>query len=291
MKSWVDISIAGRSTERHRLSSGTTTIGASAAISLRGIEGLAAEHFSLRPQPEGCWVELVESAPEPFTFDGRPSRGCLVPWGQDLYHGSIRLSVQSEGALDAGKGTSPILWVALLVLPLTALSFVYKPRGSLDNHVSPADHPPALFGQAPPCSAAEEGALDRASVAQQLAFAKNERGVFEYVDAADSVHLMREAAACYALAGREGLSQSATEAADTWSEKLSLTYRRGLLELQLARRANDMPAIVSSARRLTELLRHAGPASQGFLDWLDAEMRDKRAKQAALAAGKKKKKR
>gem|GEM_PF-4573131 len=231
----------------------------------------------------------MESAPEPFTFDGRPSRGCLVPWGQDLFQGSIRLSVQAESAL-AGKQTSPLVWVALLVVPLAVLSFVYKPRGAVELHISPSDHPPALFGTAPPCSAADDGALDRAGVAQQLAFAKNERGVFEPRDAADSVYLMREAAACYAQAGREGLSQRATDTADSWVEKLSMVYRRVLLELQLARRSNDMPGIISSARRLTVLLSHAGPESSSFLTWLDEEMREKRAKQAASASGKKKRK-
>src|SRR5262245_45605494 len=98
MKSWVDIAIAGHATERHRLGEGTTTLGSSpeADIVLRAIDGLMPEHFSLRPQPEGCWVELVESAPEPFTFDGRPSRGCLVPWGQELFYVGLRLSLQAE---------------------------------------------------------------------------------------------------------------------------------------------------------------------------------------------------
>ena len=291
MKSWVDISIAGRSTERHRLANnGTTTIGRAANVSLRGVEDLADEHFSLRPQPEGCWVELVETAPEPFTFDGFPSRGALVPWGQDVFYGSIRLSVQADNPLSSEKKTSPLIWVALLVLPLAGASFVYKPRAAVRHRVSPAENPPALFGAPPPCSSDADGALERANVAQQLAFSKNERGVFETQDAVTSVQLMREASACYALAGREGLSQRASEQADSWAGRLAMQYRRELLELQLALRSGDPGAIIDSALELDILLRQAGPDGEAFLEWLDEEIRVNDAKLAAKASKKKKKK-
>jgi hypothetical protein len=292
MKSWVDIAIAGHATERHRLGDGTTTLGSSpeADIVLRTVEGLMPEHFSLRPQPEGCWVELVESAPEPFTFDGRPSRGCLVPWGQELFHGGLRLSVQAESPSESGKRSSPILWVAALVIPVAALSMLYKPGAHADLDDASTLNPPALFGPAPACAEQGAGALGRASIAEQIAFAKNQRGVFDLRDAVDAVQLMREASQCYAMGERAGKADAAAATADEWTRKLSFNYQRVLLELELARRQGSIPGTLKATSRLKRMLAYAGPAAEDYMKWLDQQTRGTISKHAAKKAEKKKKK-
>jgi len=293
MKSWVDIAIAGRSTERHRLqASGTTTIGreAPADIALRGVDALMSEHFCLRPQPEGCWVELVESAPEPFTFDGRPSRGCLVPWEQEIFYGAVRLTFHGEAARHAAKRVSPVVWLAAVVVPLASFLLVNEREvGALDLEGS-VKKPPALFGEAPACAEAAQGALGRGNIAEQTAYAKHERGAFEVVDAVEAVELLREAAQCYLLAGQEGDAARANRVAAGWIDKLGLTYQRALLDFELARRKGSPPAIVASSTKLQTFLTYAGPQAAEYKGWLEQVVRAQRAARAAKAAAKKEKK-
>src|SRR5690606_37309755 len=120
MKSWVDISLPGRHAQRYRLSGDGTTFGTSSAADIQVVDvpGLLGIHCNLRPQPEGCWIELIESAPEPFMHEGKPSRGSLVPWGHDVFLGSLRLTVAADATGDGKRGTSPLVWVAALAVPL-----------------------------------------------------------------------------------------------------------------------------------------------------------------------------
>lgn len=294
MKSWVDIAIAGRTTERHRLStSGTTIVGseAPADIALRGVSALMPEHFSLRPQPEGCWVELVEDAPEPFTFDGRPSRGCLVPWEQEVFYGAVRLTFHGElaGAEAKRKRVSPVLWIAAVVVPVASFLLVNE-RELGARAMESGGQVPALFGDAPSCAEGPEGAFGRGNIAEQTAYAKHERGAFELVDAVQAVELLREAAQCYLLAGYEGDAARANRVAAGWVDKLSLTYQRALLEFELARRAKRAPAIVAASATLQTLLTYAGPQGAKYRGWLEQVVRAQRAERAAKAGKKEKKK-
>lgn len=287
MKSWVDISLPGRHAERHRLSDAGTTIGSSSSadVVITGAPGLLSVHCNLQPQPEGCWVELIESAPEPFTHEGKPSRGALVPWGHDVFLGSMRLTIAAELGGGARK-TSPLVWLAALALPLLAASFFLKPSAGARTGRRGLPEPPALFKQLPACSEERAGALGRAAVAEQLARAKHERGVFVVSDLVEGVQLLREAAVCYALGGNQGRSDRALDLSETWLADLQFSYKRAQLDLELGRRANRPKEIVAAVDRLKVLLRHAGPEAQPFRSFIDQQRRE----QLALLAGKKKKK-
>jgi hypothetical protein len=273
MKTWVDISIPGRHAEQFRLSDEGTTIGSSSSadIRLQGTTGLLGVHCSLRPQPEGCWVELIESAPEPFQYDGRPARECMVNWGHDLYLGPIRLTVNADLSRGVRKGPSPLLWVAALVLPLVLLSFFLKPDG-LGGRREQLLEPPPLFGELPPCSEDKAGALGRASVAEQVARAKHERGVFILDDLVDGVQLMRESVACYALGDNQGSSDRALDLAEAWVDDLKYAYKRAQLDLEFGKR--DPIMMVDAVTRLNGLLRHAGPEAEEYKAWLAQLRRD-----------------
>jgi hypothetical protein len=287
MKSWVDISLPGRHGERHRLADDGTTIGSSSSadIEVSGATGMLSVHCYLRPQREGCWIELIDSAPEPFTHEGKQSRAALVPWGHDAFLGSIRLTVAADTAGEGRKRVSPLLWIGALALPLLAASFLLKPSaGALVARSAVPDAPP-LFGALPACSEEQAGALGRAGVAEQVARAKHERGVFELDDLVASVQLMREAAVCFALGGNQGSSDRTLDLAEAWISDLQFSYKRAQLDLEVGRRANRPREILKATGRLKTLLAHAGPEAQRFRNWIDQQRREQL---AALAQRKKK---
>jgi len=289
MKSWVDIALPGGYGERHRLPDAGASVGSSSSadIAIRAASGLLPIHGHLRPQPEGCWVELHESAPDPFTVDGQPSRGCLVPWGQDIFLGSVRLTVASEGA-GRRKGPSPLVWLAALVVPLVAASFVFQPDRSVAGAHTRELEPPPLFGALPPCSAEAEGALGRGAVAEQIARAKHERGVFELSDRVSGIQLMREAAVCYALGGNQGASDRVLDVAERWMGDLQFNYKRALLDLELGQRQHNPKRVLDAIGRLGTLLRHAPPDAAPFNKWVAQVRRDQMAVVAEQAKKKKK---
>jgi len=291
MKSWVDIRVAGRATERHRLH-GQTVIGTSsdAGVRLREVQGILPEHFSLTPQPEGCWLELSDTATDPFVLNGAPHRATLVPWDGEVFYGSIRLAFRADRESAGKTKTSPVLLIAVaLAIPLAGLSFFGTNRHSSGVKAAERTIPPALFAGETPCTESAEGALMRARVAERAARAKNERGVFELRDAVDAVHIMGEAAQCYLLASRHSEAERVNELSKRWVDKLDFRFQRTLLQFELARRDADGAAIQRHVRELSTLLTHAGPSAEAYKSWLDLERRDVRARQAEKAAEGKKK--
>lgn len=275
MKSWVDITLPGRHAERYRLSDDGTSIGSSgqADIRLQGVPGLLGIHCSLRPTPEGCWVELIESAPEPFTHDGRPSRGMLVLWGHDVFFGSLRLTLDAEAPTAGRKGPSPVLWVAVAMVVLLGGAALLKPDAMVSAGRARVPSPPALFGPQPSCSEDAPGALARATAAEQLGRAKHERGVFERRDLVDGVQLMREAGVCYALGGNQGASDRALDVADDWIRDLEYPYRRAQLDWEIARRNGHAGRALTALDELAVLTTHAGPEAERFRGWLTQSRR------------------
>lgn len=287
MKSWVDITIRGANGVRHRILESGSTVGSgsSADITVRGASGLLPIHCSLRPQSEGCWVELIESAPEPFTYEGKPSRGCLVPWGADLFLDSVRLTLASDG-MGKSKGPSPVVWLAALAIPLVGASVLLKQPASGASAGRARDvEPPAMFGELPACSEAQAGALGRAGVAEQIARAKHERGVFELTDLVAGVQLMREAAVCYALGGNQGSSDRTLDEAERWIGDLQFTYKRALLDLELGQRQASLERTLDAIGRLSVLLRHASPEAASFKERL-AQLRRNQLARLAESRGK-----
>jgi hypothetical protein len=290
MRSWVDVSIPGRHAERFRLADGGTTLGSTqqADIALPSAAGILSVHCNLRPQPEGCWVELIESAPEPLRHEGHSSRSCLVPWGHDVFLGSVRLTVAAELDASGRKGPSPVVWVAAIAVPLVLASLFLKPGAGAGASSRRAPDPPALFGPLPSCSEDRTGALARAEVAEQLARAKYERGVFELSDLIGGLNLMREAGVCYALGENQGDSERALDQAQAWLADVQFFYKRAQLDLEVGSRAGRPVEILDAVARLRTLLSSAGPDAQRYLSWIDQRRREQLAV-LAQQQGKKKK--
>jgi hypothetical protein len=276
MRSWVDVSIPGRHAERFRLTDGGSTLGSSqqADIVLPNAAGILSVHCNLRPQQEGCWVELIESAPEPLRHEGHSSRSCLVPWGQDVFLGSVRLTVGAELDASGKKGASPLVWLAAIAVPLVLASFFLKQEVGAGAARRRAPEPPALFGTLPRCSEDQAGAEARAQVAEQLARAKYERGVFDLSDLIGGVNLMREAGVCYALADNQGSSDRALQQAEEWLTDLQFSYKRAQLDLEIGSRAGRPREILDAVARLRTLLSSAGPEAQSYLSWIDQRRRE-----------------
>ena len=225
---------------------------------------MLAVHCSLRPTAEGCAVELNELAPEPFSYHGKLSRGCVVAWGQDLFFGSTRLTLLAEGGAGSSKSKqSPVVWAVAVALPLLVAMAFFAPADGAPSSVVP-EEPPALFGQLPPCSESKEGAVGRAAVAEQVALGKHERGVFELKDSVDSVELMREAAVCYALGENQGASDRTLDRAEEWIADLQFSYKRALLDLEIGRRAQAGTPVLGAISRLQVLLSRSGPSADVF---------------------------
>jgi hypothetical protein len=265
MKCWVDVLVPGRHVERFRLPELGATLGCGrqADIRVQGVPGILSVHLSLRPSQEGCVVELEPTAHEPFAYQGMPSRGCVAAWGQDLFIGSMRLTVVGDGRAAGMAKQSPVLWVALVAVPLLVAMAFFSPekRGGEDANQSEA---PALFGQMPACSESREGAVGRGLVAEQLALSKHERGVFELKDSVDAVELMREAAACYALGDNQGASDRALDRSEDWIADLQFGYKRALLDLEISKRAGAGKQALDAIKRLQVMLSRADSAAGSY---------------------------
>lgn len=272
MKVSIDVLVPGRHGERHRIPEAGATVGsaANADVKIFGVPGIIGVHCSLTPAREGCWVELNETAPEPFTHQGKLSRGCQVAWGEDLFLGSVRLTLNADG-LDQKRGKqSPVVWVAAVAVPLLALMAFFGPTQT--QQVAAIDQePPPLFGELPPCQETKAGAVGRGTVAEQVALAKHERGVFELMDSVESVQLMRESAVCYALGDNQGASDRAFDRAEAWIADLQFSYKRALLDLETGRRSLAGADVIDAVQRLQVLLSRSGPAADAFKQRLGRE--------------------
>lgn len=265
MKSWVDVLVPGRHVERFRISDAGLTLGSSpsADIKLSGAPGILPVHCQLRPEADGCWVELVDTAPDPFRYQGTLSRACVVAWGQDVFLGALRLTLSADGVAPGATKRSPLVWVAALAVPLLVAMAFFSPDPRARSAMV-EEEPPRLFGDLPPCSESKAGAVGRGSVAEQVGMAKHERGVFVLKDSVDGVQLMREASACYALGDNQGASDRAFDRAEEWLTDLQFTYKRALLDLETGRRERAGPEVLDAALRLQILLSHAGSHADAF---------------------------
>lgn len=289
MQAWAHVTFTGRPTVRVRIEDGTT-LGSSPQADIRVTdESISEEHFSFKPQEEGCWVELTDAATTPFTVEGKPLRRGLVPWGQELYFGKLRILFEAEATRDkSGKLGAP-MWIAVaLTIPTAAALFYLASVQQGGGFGRAAAQVPKLFGPPPECSEAEDGALHRAQLAEAAAHSKHQRGRFHQADAVDAVQLIREASQCYFLGGREMDAQRTADLAERWQERLEFEYDRARLALDLARRKGQQRAIVERSRELSTLLRHAGEDAAAYKLWLDGVTRSQHAAHAEKAQQRKK---
>jgi len=273
MKAWIEVTAAGRATNRFSLDRPLVLGSADGAnVKLSGIAGLESEHMRFTRRAEGCWVELTEEAADPFSYEGKSLRQGLVPWNCEIFVGPVRVAIVAE-AVEAHQRVSPVLAVGVVFAGLLLIASFRVGAKHHDAVIRPGDNAPGLFAAAPPCSYNGDSARHRAALAEASGRAKHERGAFEPRDAVEAVVLMREAEQCYLNASREGDATRVRNETSRWIHQLESEYQSLQLRLHLALREQNDRQVELHSKALTNMLTFAGPEAQEYLNWLEVTRR------------------
>ncbi len=255
----------------HPLNKSELTIGSdgSTDVSLAGEEKLQAQHILFAPRAEHCWVSTAKGAPL-WDAEGQPVQGAFVPWGSRLSLGScafelqaLEIAKQDDSASNSGppapdkasesSKTTNSIFIMLLLSALAYLSLGLLEQPETLASALPSDAP-ELFEADHSC--ASRNPEHRARAAEDAAFAKSERSVFEKQDGVSAVELFAEAEACYRAAKD---STSAALAAERGMElRLELEEEFKLLRMRLSRalHAEDRELARVQLHQLLALLHH-----------------------------------
>lgn len=265
------ITQTGGETKVHALTSAQLIIGSDPAadICLVGETKLLPQHILIAPRGDQCWISTASEAPL-WNEEGQPVEGSFVPWGARLTLGAcsfhlqeIEISRESESASnppalpadtpnESTTTTSPVIVMLLVsVLALAGIALLDGPETSAAA-LPPA--PPELFDAEPACTS--KNALHRATLAEEEAFAKSERAVFEKQDGVSAVKLFAEAEACYRVAKRTARSNEVRAQSRSLRASLEEEYKLRRMRLSRALNANDNTQAKAELRQLIELLEH-----------------------------------
>ena len=262
--------------EVHTLASQELTIGsdASSDICLLGESKLLPKHILIAPRSDACWISTARGAPL-WDQEGLAIEGAFVPWGSRLSLGGCVFELQAceianssdpagnLSGVDADKGSdstkapSPIIIMLLLcTLVYTALGFLEEPETMASK--LPADAPELFEGEH---SCSGKNLAHRARIAEDKAFAKSERTVFEKQDGVSAVELFAEAEACYTAAHLTEDAKYVAARGSELREELSEEYK--LLRMRLARALSEEDDDLASSqlKQLLALLRHRSDTS------------------------------
>ncbi|MBL4637227.1 MAG: hypothetical protein JKY56_25455 [Kofleriaceae bacterium] len=260
----------GKITE-HKLGTGQTTIGSDkgSTISLPAGDGLLAQHILLVPSDEGCWVSTVPGAPL-RSKDGEPVDGQYVPWNSQLSLGRLSFALKSKKVgrkggrgrnqkgktPDTGKESSNTISPVIVMALLFAL--VYLGSGlfgaSETDVASISAAPPLLFDESVKCASGNSG--HRAEQAEEAAFAKRQRSVFDLQDGIAAVELFSESEDCYRVAGRQEEAVAIQLEGTELRASLEAEYKLLRVRLQRALHSGNRAVASTQVNRLQELLHH-----------------------------------
>jgi hypothetical protein len=252
------------------LSKSEVTVGSDprADICLVGEAKLLPQHILIAARADQCWISTASGAPL-WDQEGQAVEGAYVPWGTQLSLGNCQFTFQrsenkeevqvsgnpKEAAADKpDEATRPsplILMLLVSALAFAGIQLLHGPESSAG--VMPPDAP-ELFESKQECTS--KNALHRAALAEEEAFARSERSVFEKQDGISAVQLFEEAEACY----RQAKQKSDADALRTHGNQLrqALEEEYKLLRMRLSRALNegDRELATLQLRRLLDLLRH-----------------------------------
>ena len=179
MKALIEITPSNRATYRQVLSGSKISVGRSSrsGISLPEEHTLHSEHFVIVPRESGCDITLSKNATIPFTYEGRTLRFGHVPWGKDIFIGSIRFRPMLQSTDATNESKSPrLVGLSLLLVVSSVWSFTHSNRATLSNDAQ-RPSPSPLFDGHKVCSE-PNAALYRAREAEGESLAKMERYPF-----------------------------------------------------------------------------------------------------------------
>ncbi len=260
----------GKVTE-HKLEPGQTTIGSdkNSTISLPPGDGLLAQHILLVPSPEGCWVSTVPGAPLK-SEKGESVDGQYVEWNSQLSLGRLCFSLKSKKtgkkiaqarnqkgkAPDTGEESSNTVSPVIIMALLLALAYLGNGflGASQPDVESISTAPPLLFAESVKCASGNSG--HRAEQAEEAAFAKRQRSVFDLQDGIAAVELFSESENCYRAAGRPTEAQAVQSEGSELRASLEAEYKLLRVRLQRALHSGNRSVASTQVNRLQELLRH-----------------------------------
>jgi hypothetical protein len=267
MKASIEITRSNHSTDCRPLDGSKISLGRSSRcdIALPDEPELQAEHLFIIPDEAGCQIELTKQAPAPFSFQGRPLRKGMIPWGEDIFINRIRLRMVREPTEIDRKMMSPRFILVALPLLCASAWLLLGRSPAADSHDSGGVAASPLFDKPIECSQPNL-ALYRAGEAERTAFAKMERYPFMHQDGVEAVRLISEARNCYQAAGEAAQVARVQKALDTWTRRLEQDYQNLRLRLRLARVGAQRDEARRTVRILRNLLSHR---NDNYTKWLD----------------------
>jgi hypothetical protein len=268
MPHFVEIQTPGSPARQHELL-GPITLGSGpeAEIRLPETAGVAGRHLVITRSEQGAHVALVSGVHGAIVFRGKECSEALVPWGEDVFAGSVRLGFVSRSKRD---GSPLLLLLAPVLLLAVGMTFLPQLGGSVDrdNEVEP---PPLGLSELGCREQEPARAAQRARELEHAARAKVQRSAFVAHDGVQALDRFQEAAACYRTAGGEGEADRIQAEHDRWSARLNQDYAAARLKLRVAL-DRDRPGDALNAVRSLQALLSGRPASP-YTEWLSSLQR------------------
>lgn len=253
MRYFVEIHGASVVSQRHELLDAQATLGATpdASVRIEVDDGTVIPRLLLSRQADAVAVELPERVPGTLTFRGEPTRAVAVPWGEDIYVGSVRLAFIAESGRRRHSG-GVVLFVGLLAA--AALGAALIGSDSLSGRQQTEIEAPPLVEGRPICPERDAGpARAFASQALSRALAKRQRAPFDRADGVQALELFGQAKACFEAVESPADAAAAEKAGAELQGQLDEEYAALRLRLRLSldqKRWEDAAAAVQALERL-----------------------------------------
>lgn len=253
MRYFVEIHGAGVLSQRHELLEEQAAIGVApeASVRVQVASGIDLPLILVARQSDAITVRLPERVPGTLTFRGEATRAASVPWGEDIYVGSLRLAFVAESGKPQRSGG---ILLAVGLLAAAAAGAVVLGSDNFGGPKQTEIEPPPLVAATTTC--AEHGAEPaKAFAAQALsrARAKRQRAPFDRADGVHALELFGQAQACFEAAGNAADAEVAKNERAELQGQLDAEYSALRLRLRVSldqKRYGDASAAVQALERL-----------------------------------------
>jgi hypothetical protein len=266
MRYFVEIHGSGVVSQRHELLDAQATLGATpdASVRIEVNDGTAIPLLLLARQPDAITVRLPEQVQGTLTFRGEPTRAVAVPWGEDVYVGSVRLAFIAESGRPRHSG-GVVLVVGLLAAAALGAALIGSDPFSGPQQTE-IEAPP-LIRATPTCPEHDTGpARVFASLALGQALAKRQRAPFDRADGVQALELFGQAKACFEAVGSPADAGAAEKAGAELQGQLNEEYAALRLRLRMSLDQKRWEDAAASVQALERLLTPQGPSP--YRAWL-----------------------
>jgi hypothetical protein len=272
MRYFVEVHATGVASERHDIFEDEASFGTSpeATLRVRGSIQLVIPLLIFAVHPEGMTVQIPERIPGTITFRGEATRAVVVPWGEDIYVGGVRLAFVAENG--SRKGPSSIVVLAATVALLASGAALLRWAVPASSTAREAE-PPALAASAAQCGELNrDGANGRATQLLAEARAKEQRAPFDRTDGVEALGLLGEAKACFDTAGMTTEALATEQERASWQQRMDDEYASLRLRLRVALDQKQSGDALAALRGLEALL--AAQPRSPYRAWLSGIRRD-----------------